>query len=200
VDRLITYETIENPPKVYLLASIYQSDGYWHLWRARIPGTNWTEFSSGALTRYVGISKRPHEMIVANGRVYIKGFPENNFANTAGTIIYDGSGIGAVYHWGLPSPTTPALMFGASGTWDASVDAVSVKIGWKYTYAYKNGYTGHYSTRAPLATDPGSTSDTGAFTNKKPKMVLSSAGGDDSFVTHVGVFRTSDGGGTFYFV
>jgi hypothetical protein len=197
-DRLTIYETLENPPKVYVVASIFNSvTGWWEAWWLRVSAgvPAWT--SVGTL-RDVDKSTRPHEFLCARGLCFIKGFPDSSH-DKYGTVIFDGSSSGPrTVLWGLPSPTTAARCSASSG-WAASTNAVTVLWGWQYVYAWKD-LLGNYSTRSPLETDPSQNqSTTGAFTNKKPQVVVQ-GNADTTNIPQIGIFRTTDGGGTFCFV
>lgn len=85
--------------------------------------------------------------------------------------------------------------------WSASDHSVQVYYGWKYSYAYKTR-TGQYSNRAAQETNPDriNISNTQAFYNYRPEMVLYNNTGASSttYVPWVGIFRTTDGGGTLF--
>lgn len=193
-DRLVIYETLESPPKVYLLASVYNSStGFWEMYYLRLDAASpaWTIFTS---VRDVNASTRPHEIITARGLAFIKSFPGPS-GDKYGSVIFDGT-VPAVRLWGLPTPTVPARRVDPA-TWAASKDPVTVNFGWKYVYAWKS-VTGQYSNRSDLESDPSQNpSDTGAFKNKKPQVVVQGHA-DTINIPKIGIFRTTDGGGTFY--
>lgn len=83
--------------------------------------------------------------------------------------------------------------------WSVSAHAVDVTTGWRYTYAWYS-ITGHVSNRAPLETNPDlMSSDTFPFFDLIPKMNVQGHA-DTTNITYVNVYRTQDGGGTFYYV
>ena len=83
-------------------------------------------------------------------------------------------------------------------SWAASSHAVDVSQGWFYTYAYKS-ITGNVSNRAPLEENPDyPPSGTGPFKNLCPKIVIDLAGTDTTNIPTICIYRTTDGGGTFY--
>jgi len=192
-DRLVLYETIETPPKIFVLASV-DIAGSWGVYYMRLDASSaWT--SLGTL-RDQNISRRPHEMSVAGGRVYIKAFPDSS-SDKYGSIIFDGSGSTPhVYPWGLPSPTLAARINATS--WSASTNPMTVYLGWQYVYCWVS-ITGQYSNRSPLESDPSATSNTGPRTNVKPQ-VYPYGHADTTNIPYIAIFRTTDGGGTFYFL
>lgn len=115
IDRLWLYETLDTPPRVYLVASVYNSSTTrWELYYIRLSDITptWTLFTS---TRDCNNSTRPHEMVVSRGLAYIKGFPSAASSEKLGTIIFDGSASGPRFMlWGLLGPTTPARVKGAT--------------------------------------------------------------------------------------
>ncbi len=196
-DRLVIYETLENPPKVYLLASVYNSTTtQWEMWYLRLDATTPAWTIMGTL-RDLDNSTRAHEIVCARGLAYIKGYPGGT-DDKYGSVVFDGSGATPTLRlWGLVAPTVAARRTDPAG-WAASIDPVTVNFGWQYVYAWKSS-TGHYSCRSPLETAPGYYSTTGAFTNKKP-MINVQGHADTTNIPYIGIFRTTDGGGTFYFV
>lgn len=197
-DRLAIYETLESPPKVYVMASIFNSvTGWWEAWWLRVSAgvPAWT--SVGTL-RDVDKSTRPHEFLVARGLCFIKGFPDSGH-DKYGTVIFDGSSSGPrTGPWGSPSPTIAARCSASSG-WGASTHSVTVLFGWLYVYAWKDIF-GNYSTRSPLEVDPSQNqSTTGTFSNKCPQVVVQGLA-DTTNWPQIGIFRTTDGGGTFCWV
>lgn len=81
--------------------------------------------------------------------------------------------------------------------WAASDHQVDVNHSWAYTYAWKS-VTGHISNRAPLETNPDLLpSNTGPFFDLIPKITFQGHA-DTTNITHIIVYRTSDGGGTFF--
>ena len=196
-DRLVSYETLENPPKVYLLASIYNaSTTFWEMWYLRLDATTPAWTTLGTL-RDLDKSTRPHEIVTARGLAFIKGYP-GGANDKYGSVIFNGSGTLYVTTWGLPGPTTAARK-NVPASWSASTNPVTVLFGWKYAYSYLTK-SGHITSRSPLEYDPTKeSSDTGAVTNKKPKIdVIGLA--DTTNVPSIIIWRTTDGGGTFFYL
>lgn len=79
----------------------------------------------------------------------------------------------------------------------SSAHLVQVNVGWQYTYAYKD-IQGNYSNRSPIETNPDNLpSTTGPFQNLIPKITLQGLADTTNFPT-IAVFRTFDGGGTWF--
>ena len=193
-DRLVSYETLENPPKVYLLASLYNSGTtFWEMWYLRLDAgaPAWT--TMGTL-RDLDESTRPHEILTAKGLAFIKSYP-GAAGDKYGSVIFDGTTPFTTV-WGYPGPTTPARVTASAG-WGASSNPVTVLFGWKYAYSYVTR-TGHISNRSALSYDPAyALSDTGAFTNKKPAITVEGLA-DTTNIPYIQIWRTMDGGGTFF--
>lgn len=82
--------------------------------------------------------------------------------------------------------------------WATSDHEITVSQGWFYTYALKS-LTGNVTNRAPLEQNPDyPPSQTGPFSNLCPKIVLDLTGTDTVNFPTVCIYRTTDGGGTFY--
>lgn len=82
--------------------------------------------------------------------------------------------------------------------WTASAHEVTVSQGWFYTFALKS-ITGNVTNRAPLEENPDyPPSQTGPFQNLCPKITMDLTGTDTTNFPTVCVYRTTDGGGTFY--
>jgi len=83
--------------------------------------------------------------------------------------------------------------------WANSLHQVNVNYGWRYAYAYKT-ITGQISNRSQLATNPDKMGDnTGPFFDLIPKIkILGHV--DTTNIPKINVYRTTDGGGTFYFL
>jgi hypothetical protein len=59
--RIVTYETLENPPKVYLVASVFNTATIsFQIYYARIGTTGWTALANNDATRWQGYSTQPH--------------------------------------------------------------------------------------------------------------------------------------------
>lgn len=83
--------------------------------------------------------------------------------------------------------------------WTASAHLVTVNQYWEYSYAWKT-ITGQYSNRAPATQNPDALpSRTGPFFNQQPQITVQGTA-DTTNVPSIGIFRTTDGGGTFFFL
>lgn len=81
--------------------------------------------------------------------------------------------------------------------WTASDHKVSVNLSWKYTYCYKS-ITGQYSNIVAAEANPDlNQSETFAFADLIPKMTVQGTA-DTTNVPSIVIFRSTDGGGTFY--
>jgi hypothetical protein len=144
-------------------------------------------------------------MLVTNGRVYIRSFNTSNAHAYPAAIIFDGSGASpTVYPWGLTREKY-ALQLTASGTWPATTGGatVTVRLGWKYAVCFKS-LTGQYSSRSelviPLSPSGEVVNDTGPLANVKPQMLIRAPYDGDLYADKAVIFRTMDGGGTYYFL
>ncbi len=155
------------------------------------PGTNFTAPND---VRNIQTSTGPHEMVVSRGKVYVKGFGISSGRDPLQSICYDSS-TNTTTFWGLVGPTVPTAV--SSGV--ASTYNFSVNNGWNYVYTWKT-ITGQESNRSPLQTDPSKTpSTTGAIANFCPSVVLQ-GNADTTNVPSICVYRSTDGGGNFYFL
>ena len=83
--------------------------------------------------------------------------------------------------------------------WAVSAHRVDVVTSWKYTYAWVS-VTGQVSNRAPLETNPDlMSSATFPFFDQVPKMTVQ-GNADTTNIPTINIYRTQDGGGTFYYV
>jgi hypothetical protein len=83
--------------------------------------------------------------------------------------------------------------------WNPSDHNVTVNSGWQYVYAYKTS-DGHVSNRSPLQDNPDRLpSNTRYFFDQIPKLRIQ-AHPDTANVPDIVVYRTTDGGGTFYYL
>ncbi len=81
--------------------------------------------------------------------------------------------------------------------WTASAHPVTINIFWKYSYAYKS-ITGNVTNRVDIETNPDNLpSVTGPFQNLIPQVTLQGLADTTNFPKII-VFRTTDGGGTFF--
>jgi hypothetical protein len=82
--------------------------------------------------------------------------------------------------------------------WTASSHEVNVAQGWFYTYTLKS-LTDNVTNRAILEENPDyPPSNTGPFVNLCPRITLPLVGSDTTNFPTVCIYRTTDGGGTFY--
>lgn len=91
----------------------------------------------------------------------------------------------------------------ASGTkvyylpWAASSHPVVVNLGWVYSFAYES-ITGNVTNRVDIEHNPDMMpSSTGPFLNMVPQVTLTGLA-DTTNYPYIRVFRTTDGGGTFF--
>jgi hypothetical protein len=83
--------------------------------------------------------------------------------------------------------------------WSASAHKVEVNQGWQYTYTWKTVQEGE-TNRAPLEFNPSLLpSDTLPFFGLRPKVTVQGHT-DTTNVTKICIYRTTDGGGDFYFL
>lgn len=81
--------------------------------------------------------------------------------------------------------------------WSASDHLVEVNRGWTYTYAYKS-LSGQISNRADIEYNPDKLpSNTGPFFDMVPQITVQGTA-DTVNVPTICIYRTTDGGGTFY--
>lgn len=179
VDRVISYETVEAVPHVYLLASVYDGSS-WSVKYINLDDVSPAWTSIGSL-RDVDASIYPHEFVVAGGKVYIRFSASGQEAG----VVFDGKGGSiSVTGWGIVKPP-----FAPSATGLFGVSTVTTLFGWSYAYAYVNNTKEHVSSRSG---DSARLSPT----NNVPR--IQGVYSTDTTVTHIDIYRTSDGGGTFY--
>lgn len=204
-DRLWVYETLEETPAVYLVASFHDAtNNIWKLkwFNANLATPIWQDVTE---RRACNHSSLPHEGIVRRGKLYIKAFPPNAGADTStfdtlGSIFLDGTGGNGIFthDWGSLGPTDAAALSNPA-SWSSSTNPVTVLNSWLYTYTWVS-QSGNESDRAPLETNPDKPpSGTGAFTNKIPSMTVVGPT-DTSEYPFLNIYRTTDGGGTFFFL
>lgn len=117
-----------------------------------------------------------------------------------------------------PTSTSLTVTRGAGGTtaeahdanepliyrdWDVSDHKVDVRYGWKYAFAYVS-VTGQISNRSDVEYNPDlMPSNTGPFVDLIPKIDLTLDSwfyNDTTTYPYLNMYRTTDGGGTFYFL
>lgn len=202
--RAIINETVESPPKVYIIGSFFNTvSGKYEIKYIRFDATTpaWTTITN---LRNINDSVYPHEMVEFRGKCFIKGFPSSG--DKLAAVIFDGTG-GTVKidYWGILGPLEPAHVVDPL-TWSLQVNAhaYTVRYGWKYVYAWVSR-TGQISVRSPLETNPDKRpSDTGAVTagagtGRCPEIKVTGHA-DTTLVPYINIYRSTDGGGTFYFV
>lgn len=130
VDRLWIYETLDTPPKVYMMASVYDAtSGEWSMWYQRRTSTTPAAWAQIPSLRDVNASTRPHEAVSSRGLFFIKGFPDSGSSEKLGTVIFDGSpGTPTTQFWGLLGPQTPARVVGSVSRLTAAIDDVTTSI------------------------------------------------------------------------
>lgn len=127
IDRLWAYETLESPPNVYIIASVFTGT-YWEL-RTKLMKTPAVSWSTPTNFRDSNLSTRPHTLVVSRGLAYVKGFPTGSSSEKLGTVILDGTGATiAVRPWGLLGPQTPATVLGAVTKLSADCTAAATTI------------------------------------------------------------------------
>lgn len=199
--RLVAVETLDSPPKVYLVGS-FKNGAFWELKYINLDDASpaWTALTA---LRNSNTSVRPHELIAHRGKVYIHAYPP--FLASGSIIFNPTNGSVQVDFWGLDAPTVPARVVNPA-SWSATtnVHAYQVRFGWKYCYAWVSR-TGQVSNRSPLETNPDvNPSDTGdlnvsAGAGKCPEVVVQGHA-DTTRIPKINIYRTTDGGGTFYFL
>jgi hypothetical protein len=181
IDRLAVYETSESSPKVFIMASVFNGTTWDAKFLRLASSPAWT--SVGSL-RSVNASITAHEFGVARGLCYIRFF----LASGPVTVVFDGSGASPVLtSWGLTPPSSAPGYSGNFGT-----TTTVALFGWRYAYAYVNDVSGHVSSRSRASVS------TGAVLNANPR--ITGAYSTDTTVSDINIYRTFDGGGTFYFL
>lgn len=187
IDRIVIYETIETSPKIFLVASVLNA-GVWEVQYLRLDAgaPAWTSAGS---TRGINASIYPHEFTVARGLVFVKGFANSQ---KIGAVILDGTGgTVTVKVWGIDGPNATITYLGLFG---AGANPQPILFGWRYAYAYLSS-TGQISNHSTVI---GNAGFTGAFTVGIPRVQVAYT--TDTAVTKINIYRTSDGGGTFYYL
>lgn len=199
--RLVAVETLDSPPQVYLVGS-FKVGAFWEVQYLNLDDASpaWTTLTT---LRNSNVSLRPHELIAHRGKVYIHAFPP--FAAPASILFNPQNGVVQVDFWGLSAPTVPARVINpASWSVETNDHAYEVMFGWKYCYAWVSR-TGQVSNRSPLETNPDvNPSDTGTLSvsagaGKCPEVVVQGHA-DTTRIPKINIYRTTDGGGTFYFL
>lgn len=127
IDRLWSYETLESPPNIYLVASVFTGT-YWEL-RYKHMTTPVTGWQTPTALRDCNLSTRPHELAVSRGYAYVKGYPRAASTEKLGTVILNGEGGTIVtWPWGLLGPQDPAVLKGGSALLTADITSSDVSI------------------------------------------------------------------------
>lgn len=128
-DRLFMVETLETPPKLFILGSFYDlSTGRWKLYYNRLsgPSPGWVAAPS---LRSLQNSIAPHEVGVSRGLAYIRAIPDPVSSDKYGTAVFDGSGASPTFKlWGLPAPTVPAAITGRVTRLSSGIDNITTTI------------------------------------------------------------------------
>lgn len=196
-ERLWVYETLETLPVVYLVGS-FLIGGTYQLRYCRIDIAD--TWHTPTERRGCNHSVYPHEGLVKRGFMYIKGFPNAvSDPSKLGCIRLDGTGGTMVTHdWGAIGPQNAVALFNPAG-WSPSAHTVTVNSTWIYVYTWVMA-SGQETNHSPLQTNPDlAPSSSGPFTNKIPAMTVT-GGPDATEYPFVNVYRTTDGGGTFFFL
>jgi hypothetical protein len=128
---------------------------------------------------------------IRHGRIY--------FGSSGDTLYFTHGGVGvssllphrkkinndAVKVWGITAPSTAPTV-----THDGSTGQ-RVRIGWKYTYVYKDSTDGHVSSPSPISTD------TGNFLNDIVHIAVTASA--ETRVDKIDLYRTTDGGSTLFY-
>jgi len=111
IDKMWDYETLDNPPNVYIVASVFNvTSGFWEIWYQQQTNTP-IPFQQAGTYRDMNLSVQPHVGTQSRGFLYIKSFPSNASAEKLGTVIFNGTGGTVVIQpWGLLGPTVPAAL------------------------------------------------------------------------------------------
>lgn len=191
------YETLENSPVTYVVGSFKNGSVYELYYQELSSPDTWHLVTE---RRGCNHSTTPHEGLVKRGFMYIKGTPSGSDDSTKlGSIRLDGTGGTMDTHdWGALAPTTAVALSDPSG-WSNSAHAVTVQNSWIYVYTWVLE-SGQETNHSPLQTNPDADpSSTGPFSGKIPNMTLTGPA-DTTEYPFVNVYRTTDGGGTFFFL
>jgi hypothetical protein len=200
-DRFWYLQSTEANPSEFLLASCFVvSTSLWSLYAYDLSAETWSTVSSSFS---LSASTAPHNCCVSRGRAYVKSYPAASSTDKYGaSMISVSEGSLEVSSWGYAGPDK-AISVGNSAGFTASSNDVTVLIGWTYSYCYVYGDEPNYifSNRSPVQTNPTlKSSDTGPFVNAIPRLLIRGDGprGGSNSQTPIAIFRTTDGGGTFY--
>lgn len=125
--RLWVLESLETPPVIYLLASVYvAATANYRMEYINLDGAStWTSLGS---LRDVNASVYPHELAISRGKAYIKAFP-NAAGDKLGSVIFDpNNGTPVTRTWGVLPPTAPAAVVGNITRLSAAIDDVTTSI------------------------------------------------------------------------
>lgn len=124
IDRLWVYETLDNPPHVYIVASVAVPQTstalpllfetppvLWRLYYCNLSSN--TFWALAPNLRNCNQSVLPHEGGVSRGLLFLKSFPGGG-GDVLGSVILDGTGgTVATKPWGGLGPTQPAAIVGS---------------------------------------------------------------------------------------
>jgi hypothetical protein len=154
------YETLPDSAgtiyKYHFVCVYFPATAYYDLYYLNVTSGFSGSYAQVSTTRDLDKSKRVHELVVFNGKVYAKSFTDGT-SNTLGTVIIDGSsGSLVIRPWGLTAPTRPVRIsfkgitklngaMTATGTGTITVDSTTgfdasgtLRIGYEYlTYTTK---------------------------------------------------------------
>jgi len=87
--------------------------------------------------------------------------------------------------WGIAPPATAATLSFSAGTLNTTST-----LGWSYVYCYQNATTQHISTASPVS----------AYSGKQTniQVTVQGVGSADPQVGNIQIYRTNDGGATYY--
>jgi len=128
VERAIIYETMETSgtPLVYLVMSVFnESSSLYEIWYQELVATGPATAVSAGTYRALNQSFYPHEMVVARGLLYIKGFPVFT-SEKLGSVIFNGTGgTVTIQPWGGLGPTVPAQIGGSNTAFGQLIGAIN---------------------------------------------------------------------------
>ena len=182
--RLVWMQTSEDET---VIASVENTSTNVYELYYRRPVGSWTLVPN---LRSIHLSRFAHEGAWIRNKFYVKGFPAAATSEFIGSIVFDAEAETSAT-WGVEAPTVAAALT-SSGGWGASTNPITVKIDLSYAYTYVNT-SGHESSIGSLS------GVTGSFTDLDPEMNLT-GDADTTNIPNINVYRSEDGGGSFYFL
>lgn len=129
----------------------------------------------------------------AQTTLYSKGTTQQTYFQAVANAVYMCDGTNAkkwdgttVSKWGIATPVTNVTIT------NVAAGALSPTVGYQYVYTYRNSTTGHESTASPIS------ASTGPQTSKNFKLIGTLS--TDPQVDTINIYRTLDGGSTFYYL